>query len=118
MQAPLFVRPLTEQEQAELEAGRRSPQGFTVRRSHMLLASAQGQSTPTIARLLGCSDQTVRNALADFGCTEAQGWLFGRAISADAVRGFLSMSPSNETPPAQKTEPEAENRKRGTNRRW
>src|SRR5437660_37983 len=66
MQAPLFVRPLTEQEQAELEAGRRSSQGFTVRRSHMLLSSAQGKSTPTIARLIGCSDQTVGNAIADF----------------------------------------------------
>ena len=66
MQAPLFVRPLTQQEQAELEAGRRSSQGFTVRRSHMLLSSAQGKSTPTIARLIGCSDQTVRNAIADF----------------------------------------------------
>jgi len=66
MQAPLFVRPLTEQEQAELEVGRRSSLGFTVRRSQMLLASAQGKSTPTIARLIGCSDQTVRNAIADF----------------------------------------------------
>jgi len=66
MQAPLFVRPLTEQEQAELEAGRRSPQGFTVRRSQMLLESRQGKSTTTIARLIGCSDQTVRNAIADF----------------------------------------------------
>jgi transposase len=66
MQAPLFVRPLTQQEQAELEAGRRSSEGFTVRRSQMLLASAQGKSTPTIARLIGCSDQTVRNAIADF----------------------------------------------------
>jgi len=47
----LFVRPLTEQEQAELEAGRRSSQGFTVRRSQMLLASAQGKSTPTIGHL-------------------------------------------------------------------
>src|SRR5436309_5461515 len=66
MQAPLFVRPLTQQEQAELEAGRRSPQGFTVRRSQMLLESRQGKSTTTIARLIGCSDQTVRNAIADF----------------------------------------------------
>src|SRR5437588_5595137 len=66
MQAPLFVRPLTEQEQAELEAGRRSPQGFTVRRSQMLLESRQGKSTTTIARLIGCSDQTVRNAISDF----------------------------------------------------
>src|SRR5436305_15055062 len=66
MQAPLFVRPLTQQEQAELEAGRRSSQGFTVRRSHMLLSSAQRKSTPTIARLIGCSDQSVRNAIANF----------------------------------------------------
>jgi transposase len=66
MQAPLFIRPLTEQEQAELEAGRRSSLGFTVRRSQMLLTSAQGKSTPTIARLIGCSDQTVRNAIHDF----------------------------------------------------
>ncbi len=66
MQAPLFVRPLTEQEQAELEAGRRSPQGFTVRRSQMLLESQQGKSTTSIARLIGCSDQTVRNAISDF----------------------------------------------------
>jgi transposase len=66
MQAPLFVRPLTEKEQAELEASRRSSLGFTVRRSQMVLLSAQGQSTPTIARLIGCSDQTVRNAIADF----------------------------------------------------
>ena len=66
MQAPLFVRHLTEKEQAALEAGRRSSQGFTVRRSQMLLASAQGKPTPTIARLIGCSDQTVRNAIHDF----------------------------------------------------
>jgi transposase len=66
MQAPLFVRHLTEKEQAALEAGRRSSQGFTVRRSQMLLASAQAKPTPTIARLIGCSDQTVRNAIHDF----------------------------------------------------
>ena len=66
MQAPLFIRPLTEKEQAELEAGRRSSQGFTVRRSQMLLASAQGKPTTTIAGLIGCTDQTVRNAIHDF----------------------------------------------------
>ena len=49
-----------------IEAGRRSSQGFTVRRSQMLLASAQGQPTTTIARLMGCNDQTVRNAIHDF----------------------------------------------------
>ena len=81
MQAPLFVRPLTKEEQAELEAGRRSSLGFTVRRSHMLLASAQGQSTPTIARLIGWSDQTVRNAIADF-----------------QQRGFAALQPKSSRP--------------------
>jgi transposase len=66
MQAPLSIRRFTDQERAAIEADRRSPQGFTVRRSQMLLASAQGQSTTTIARHFGCNDQTVRNAIHDF----------------------------------------------------
>jgi predicted ArsR family transcriptional regulator len=66
MQAPLFLRELTDKEREALEAGRRSSQGFTVRRSQMLLASAQGQTTTTIARQVGCNDQTVRNAIHDF----------------------------------------------------
>src|ERR1700687_6022669 len=66
MQAPLFVRPLTAKEQAELEAGCRTSQGFIVRRSQMLLSSAEGESTPTIARRMGCNEQTVRNAIHDF----------------------------------------------------
>jgi EAL domain-containing protein (putative c-di-GMP-specific phosphodiesterase class I) len=40
----------------------------------------------------GVESEQIRNALADFGCSEAQGWLFGRAISAEAVRNFLAMS--------------------------
>jgi transposase len=66
MQAPLFVRRFTVEERAAIEAGRRSSQGFTVRRCQMLLASAEGQPTTTIARLIGCHDQTVRNAIHDF----------------------------------------------------
>jgi transposase len=66
MQPPLFVRPLTQEERKMIEAGRRSSSGFTVRRSHMLIASAQGQTTPTIARRISCHEQTVRNAIADF----------------------------------------------------
>src|SRR3989442_12558191 len=66
MQAPFYVRRFTEEERAALEAGRRSSQGFTVRRCQMLLASAQGQSTTSIARLMGWNDQTDRNAIHDF----------------------------------------------------
>jgi len=37
----------------------------------------------------GVESEQIRTALAGFGCGEAQGWLFGKAISADAVRAFL-----------------------------
>jgi transposase len=39
---------------------------LTVRRCQILLASAEGQSTATIARHLHCTDQTVRHALHAF----------------------------------------------------
>ncbi len=48
----------------------------------------------------GVESEQIRAALADFGCSEAQGWLFGRAISADAVRNFLAMNSGTELPPA------------------
>src|SRR5918912_894562 len=66
MQTPLFVRPLTADERATLETGLRSASAFTVRRCQILLASAEGQSTTTIAHDLRCTDQTVRNALHAF----------------------------------------------------
>jgi len=66
MQTPLCVRPLTADERAALETGLRSASAFTVRRCQILLASAEGQSTTTIAHDLRCTDQTVRNALHAF----------------------------------------------------
>jgi hypothetical protein len=39
---------------------------LTVRRGQILLASAEGQSTTTIARHVHCTDQTVRHALHAF----------------------------------------------------
>lgn len=66
MQAPLFVRQLSADEQSALEAGLSASSGFTVRRCHMLLCSAAGQHTTTIALSLRCNDQTVRNAIHSF----------------------------------------------------
>ena len=40
----------------------------------------------------GVESEQIRAALERFGCSEAQGWLYGRAVSADAVRTFLRMS--------------------------
>jgi transposase len=66
MQTPLCIRPLTADERATLETGLRSSSAFTVRRCQILLASAEGQSTTTIARALRCTDQTVRNTIHAF----------------------------------------------------
>ena len=66
MQTPLYVRPLLADERATLETGLRSPSAFTVRRCQILLASAEGQTTTTIAHDLRCTEQTVRNALHAF----------------------------------------------------
>ena len=66
MQTPLFVQPLTADARATLEIGLRATSAFTVRRCQILLASAEGQSTMTMAHDLRCTDQTVRNALQAF----------------------------------------------------
>ena len=46
----------------------------------------------------GVESEQIRVALEKFGCSEAQGWLFGRAVSADAVRTFLRMSDAGVAP--------------------
>jgi transposase len=66
MQAPLFVRPPTEEERQALAAGLRSADAFVLRRCQIVLASARGERVPAIARSLGCGEQTVRNALHAF----------------------------------------------------
>jgi transposase len=66
MRKPVFVRKLTEVEHQSLIAGLRDRQAFTIRRCQMLLASARGELVPHIAEILGCDDQTVRNAIAAF----------------------------------------------------
>jgi diguanylate cyclase (GGDEF)-like protein len=47
----------------------------------------------------GVESEQIRNALKQFGCSEAQGWLFGRAVSADSVRSFLEMKQAETKPP-------------------
>src|SRR6187551_1249961 len=63
---PLFVRELSDPERRALQAGLRSSDGFTVRRCHILLASARGDTTTVIAQAVGCSPQAVRNVLRAF----------------------------------------------------
>jgi transposase len=66
MQAPLFVRPLTDTERDALTTGLHSSSAFTLRRCQILRASARQEHVPAIARALGCNTQTVRNAIHAF----------------------------------------------------
>ena len=104
MLAPLFVRALTEHERATLQAGRRAPEGFTLRRSQILLASAEGYTPRQIAQRLGCGDQTVRNVLRAFaregvGCLQQKSSRpkttkpLLEAATADKLRDLLHTAP-------------------------
>ena len=66
MKPPLFIRPLSPEESQALRGGVRSPSAFTLRRCQILLASAEGLKPSEIRSRLGCSTQTVRNALRAF----------------------------------------------------
>jgi transposase len=66
MKPPLFVRPLSDAELAALRDGLRSGEAFTLRRCQVLLASDRGQRPSAIAATVGCSAQSVRNAVRAF----------------------------------------------------
>jgi transposase len=66
MKPPLFIRPLTDEEQRRLEADQRTADAFRLRRAQIVLASARGLSPKPIAQLVGCSVQTVRNMIHAF----------------------------------------------------
>ncbi len=66
MKSPIFVRPFSEKEREALEAGLRSKNAFTLRRSQILLASSRRDEAPQIASNLGCGQQTVRDAIHGF----------------------------------------------------
>lgn len=66
MKAPMYVRALSPEEQAGLEAGLRSSEAFTLRRSQIVLASSRKQRPKVIAQNLGCATQTVHNAIHAF----------------------------------------------------
>jgi transposase len=104
MQAPLFVRPPTDAEQQALAAGLRSADAFTMRRCQIVLASARGERAPVIAHALGCSDQTVRNAIRAFDARGVAALREGSsrphtvhaafdAEGAERLRGLLHRSP-------------------------
>jgi transposase len=104
MKPPTFVRTLTAPERQQLQAGLRAADAFSVRRCQILLASANGQRAPTIARNLHCAVGTVHYALRAFqreglDCLQPKS---SRPHSAhaflderftDALKGLLHHSP-------------------------
>ena len=70
MRTPIYVRELTTEEQTTVAAGLRSKDVFRLRRCQIIAASARKEQVPGIARVLGCDEETVRNAIHAF---DAQG---------------------------------------------
>ena len=104
MQAPLFVRSLTDSERDTLTAGLHSSAAFTLRRCQILLASARHEHVPAIARNLGCNTQTVRNAIHAFNRSGLDALSEGSsrphriavafdAAAAERLRALLHQSP-------------------------
>jgi transposase len=104
MQAPLFVRPLTETERDALIAGLHAPDAFTLRRCQILLASARQEHVPAIAHVLGCNTQTVRNAIHAFNRSGLDALTAGSSrphritaafdlVAAERLRAMLHQSP-------------------------
>jgi transposase len=85
MRPPLFVRPLVGEERQELKAGLRSPHAFTLRRSQILLASADRQRPARIAATFGCSTQAVRDAIRAF-CAEGTACLRAKSKTPGTIR--------------------------------
>src|SRR3712207_922339 len=104
MKTPIFVRSFSEEEREALQAGLRSKDAFTLRRSQMLLASSRGGEAPQIAESLGCGQQTVRDAIHDFNARGVDALVAKSSRprrtrdafderSAEALRGLLHRSP-------------------------
>lgn len=69
MNAPIFIRPLTQDERQTIEKSLRSSSAFVLRRCQILLASARREHASSIARQLGCDEGTVRNVIHGFNET-------------------------------------------------
>ena len=66
MKPPLFIRPLVEGEQLQLEDALHSSDAFRLRRAQYLLASQHGQKPKEIAHTYGGCEQNVRNVIRAF----------------------------------------------------
>ena len=85
----MFVRELSAEERARLEAALRASDAFTVRRAQIVLSSAEGRRPRLIARDLRCAVQTVRNGIRGFNASGLEALTAGssRPKSAAPVLG-------------------------------
>lgn len=86
MTPTMLVRELTADERQALRRGLKSADGFTARRSQVLLASAGGAGPAAIGAAVGLSAQAVRNAI--------------RAFHADGIACLTRKPPVAHTPAA------------------
>jgi hypothetical protein len=89
MNPQIFVPSLTAAQRQRLQQGLRSPDAFTVRCCQALLASARGDSPAVIARQLGCTARTVRNAIHAFA-REGLDCLREKSSRPHSARPFLN----------------------------
>jgi transposase len=104
MRTPVFVRPLTDAECEILAAGLHSSDAFVLRRSQIVLASAERRLVPEIAEHLHCHADTVRNAIHAFNARGVAALQKGsstphtihaafRGTQAERLRALLHQSP-------------------------
>jgi transposase len=104
--APIYVRTLTDEEQVALTAGLRSRDGFVLRRSQIVLASACGKRASQIATELGCDTDTALNAINAFNRGGLRALTPGSSVphrialafdaaAAEQLRALLRQSPRN-----------------------
>ena len=102
--AAIFVRTLSDEERVALKAGLRSQAAFVLRRSQILLASAQGKRASQIASELNCDTDTALNAINAFNGTGLMALQRGStaphrkavafdAAAAERLRALLHQSP-------------------------
>lgn len=85
---PIYVRTLTDEEEAALAAGLRSREAFVLRRCQIVLASARGKRASQIASELGCDTDTALNAINAFNQCGLQALTPGSSVPHRIERGF------------------------------
>ncbi len=102
--APIYVRPLTDEEQAALRIGLRARDSFVLRRCQIVLASASGKRAAQIGKELRCDTDTALNAIKAFNkvglaalkpgsCVPHRIGLAFDGPSAEQLRALLHQSP-------------------------